>query len=216
MTKLSDADGTTPPDPDTARCPQCDKPLDIVDRSTLVGYACHDCGGIWLDAETTARVERRLDTQTIQVGEIAAGLAEIPFPPHRAAPPCPICRVAMRTSSVPRTDVEVDSCDAHGTWFDRGELQTLIRELMARMTEPTFPLPRSSNADAAGSSSSNGPHPITPDEMRAQMIAQYGIDPSAPAPRDTSGYDLAQGVATSIAVDVGLSILGSLLGGNRR
>ncbi len=202
-------------DATSAPCPQCQKPLDIVDRSTVVGYACHDCGGIWLDSETTARVEQSLDTQTIQVGEVAASLAEIPFPPHAASPPCPICRAPMHTLSAPSTDVELDRCEAHGTWFDRGELQTLIRELMDRMTTTTD----ASSFDASSSSSStqpSGPHPITPKELRAQMIAQYGVDPSAPPPQETPGLDFAQGVATNLAIDVGISILGSLISGGRR
>jgi Zn-finger nucleic acid-binding protein len=209
MTKLSDADGTTPPDPDTARCPQCDKPLDIVDRSTLVGYACHDCGGIWLDSETSARVRERLDTQTIQVGEIAAGLAEVPFPPHQASPPCPICRVPMQTWTVASTDVEVDSCNEHGTWFDRGELQTLIRELMARITEPASPAFPPVSADDG----QPGTYTLSSAELRAQMMMQYGVDPSAPPA--SPGLGIAQDVATGLAVDIGLSILGSLLGGRR-
>src|SRR5450432_3409617 len=105
--RLSDYNGTTPSDEGRARCPQCEAMLELVDRATVVGYACTDCGGIWLDSETTMRVEATLDTQTIQVGEIASGLSQNPTPPHQASPPCPLCLNPMRTHVVAGTDVEV-------------------------------------------------------------------------------------------------------------
>ncbi len=157
--KLSDYNGTTPSDEGRARCPQCQEMLEIVDRRTVVGYACPSCGGIWLDSETTARVEQTLDTQTLQVGEVASSLAQNPFPNHAPSPPCPLCESPMRTYVVPGTDVEVDACDAHGTWFDRGELQTLIRELMSRVNEMVV------------ASASSG-------DVRQKMIDKYGIDPT--------------------------------------
>ena len=172
--KLSDYNGTTPSDEGRARCPQCKEMLEIVDRATVVGYACTGCGGIWLDSATTTRVEQTLDTQTVQVGEIAAGLCDLrehvprdsrglsqnPSPPHEASPPCPICTTAMRSYVVPGSDVEVDACDEHGTWFDRGELQTLMHELMARVNEMVV-------ASAA-----------PPLDVRQKMVERYGIDPT--------------------------------------
>jgi Zn-finger nucleic acid-binding protein len=122
----------------------------------------------------------------------------------------------MHTLSAPNTDVELDSCAEHGTWFDRGELQTLIRE-MDRMTTPAAASPFDSSASTQPTTSQpRGPHPITPEELRAQMIAEYGVDPSAPPQQGTPSLDFAQGVATNLAIDVGISILGSLLGGSRR
>jgi Zn-finger nucleic acid-binding protein len=158
--KLSDYNGTTPSDEGRARCPQCQEMLEIVDRRTVVGYACTGCGGIWLDSATTSRVEQTLDTQTIQVGEIASGLSQNPCPPHEASPPCPICTTPMRSYVVPGSDVEVDACDEHGTWFDRGELQTLMHELMARVNEMVI--------------ASSAP----PQDVRQKMIDRYGIDPT--------------------------------------
>jgi Zn-finger nucleic acid-binding protein len=160
--KLSDYNGTTPSEEGTACCPQCHTMLAEVDRETVVGYACNDCGGIWLDSETTTRVEATLDTRTIQVGEIASELSQNPAPPHEASPPCPLCLNPMRTYVVPGTDVEVDACDAHGTWFDRGELQTLIRELVQRMqlAQP-----------ATGA-------PLPNVDVKQKMIAAYGVDPT--------------------------------------
>ena len=159
--KLSDYNGNTPSDEGRARCPQCNEMLEIVDRATVVGYACPSCGGIWLDSATTSRVETTLDTQTIQVGEVAASISMNPTPPHQASPPCPLCSNPMRSYVVLGTDVEVDACDEHGTWFDRGELQTLIRELMHRMeTAPAM------NA------------PLANVDVKTKMLETYGVDPT--------------------------------------
>ncbi|MEO7110180.1 MAG: zf-TFIIB domain-containing protein [Polyangiaceae bacterium] len=160
--KLSDYNGTTPSDDGRVRCPQCQEMLEIVDRATVVGYGCPSCGGIWLDSVTTLRVEATLDTQTIQVGEVASSLSQNPTPPHEASPPCPLCANPMRSYVVLGSDVEVDTCDAHGTWFDRGELQTLIRELMRRLeTDPVM---------------TNAPLPLV--DVKAKMLATYGVDPT--------------------------------------
>jgi Zn-finger nucleic acid-binding protein len=159
--KLSDYNGTTPSDDGRARCPQCQQMLEIVDRATVVGYACPDCGGIWLDSETTMRVEATLDTQTLEVGEIASGLSQNPTPPHQASPPCPLCLNPMHTYVVPGSDVEVDSCEEHGTWFDRGELQTLIREMMRRVDQ----MPTTSA-------------PLAATDVKTKMLATYGVDPT--------------------------------------
>jgi Zn-finger nucleic acid-binding protein len=160
--KLSDYSGDTPSDEGRARCPQCNEMLEIVDRATVVGYACPDCGGIWLDSATTVRVETTLDTQTIQVGEVASSLSQNPAPPHAPSPPCPLCLNPMRSYVVLGTDVEVDACDAHGTWFDRGELQTLIRELMRRLeTDPVM---------------KNAPLPVV--DVKAKMLETYCVDPT--------------------------------------
>jgi Zn-finger nucleic acid-binding protein len=198
--KLSDYNGTTPSDEGRARCPQCQEMLEIVDRATVVGYGCPGCGGIWLDSETTARVEQKLDTQTIQVGEVAASLAQTPFPPHAASPPCPLCEKPMRSHVVPGSDIEVDGCAAHGTWFDRGELQTLIRELMARADQP---------APFDATISRNAPQSLISPEEQARMMAQYEAETAPHTPSDGALRP------STIAIGVGLDLLASLLAFNR-
>jgi Zn-finger nucleic acid-binding protein len=194
-------------------CPQCSVELVPIERAALSALACHACGGTWLGRETMSAVTRTLDPASIQVGDVAGELAEIPFPPHASSPPCPICRAPMRTDVIAGTDVEIDACAEHGTWLDRGELQTLVRELMARQPADQMPAVLAS----AAAQTPIGSHPITPDELRAQMISQYGIDPSAPprGPAMNAGLDFAQGAATSLAIDIGISLIGSMLGGRR-
>ena len=142
----------------TARCPQCKEVLDIADRSTVVGYPCPSCGGIWLEKETMQKVIAYLDPQSIQMSEQAAEGASVPFPPHAARPPCPMCAEPMSTFVLPGTDVEVDRCEAHGTWLDRGELETIVHELTKGVYEMA------------------AAHPAT-GEVRARVKELYGLDP---------------------------------------
>lgn len=146
----------------SARCPQCKELLEIADRSTVVGYPCPSCGGIWLEKETMLKVIAYLDPQSIQMSEQAAEGAAIPFPPHEARPPCPMCGEAMITFVLQGTDVEVDRCVAHGTWLDRGELETVVHELAKSMNEMV-------------EREQSLPH------VRERVKALYGLDPGARA-----------------------------------
>ena len=185
-------------------CPQCKDPLVGIAHEEISALACRGCGGTWIENETMTRVVYALDESAAAVGDDASKMARMPFPPHAASPPCPICHAPMRTHLLSGTDVEADVCEEHGTWLDRGELQTVLRELMARQN----PAPATAPFDAA-SMNQNAAHAITPAELRAQMIAQYGIDPSqeAPARYENDGSRSGEGVG----VDLGLSILGFLL-----
>jgi Zn-finger nucleic acid-binding protein len=39
--------------------------------------------------------------------------------------PCPVCRKPMQRAKAGNTWVELDWCNGHGSWFDRGELQRI-------------------------------------------------------------------------------------------
>ena len=147
----------------TAKCPQCKEPLEIADRSTVVGYPCHACGGVWLEKEAMQKVVAYLDPQAIQMSEQAAETAEVPLPPHEARPPCPMCGEAMTTFVLQSTDVEVDRCEPHGTWLDRGELETIVHEL----TKGVYDMLEKRPATSGG--------------VRAKVKALYGLDPGARA-----------------------------------
>lgn len=38
---------------------------------------------------------------------------------------CPVCRAAMVRTHAMRAGVEIDTCRAHGTWYDRDELRRI-------------------------------------------------------------------------------------------
>ncbi|MEO7110179.1 MAG: zf-TFIIB domain-containing protein [Polyangiaceae bacterium] len=192
------------PLPVLTMCPQCKDPLVTITHDEISALACRGCGGAWIETDTMTRVTYALDPSSIAVGDEAGSMARLAFPPHSAAPPCPVCHASMSTLTLNGTDVEVDVCNEHGTWFDRGELQTVIRELMAR--DHAEDAPSDFRVSESRSPGAAAPHPITSEELRAQMIAQYGVDPSVRSPYNDgspSDYDTA--------ANIGISILGFLL-----
>jgi len=63
------------------------------------------------------------------MAEIADGLARAPV--DAAAPVhCPACHDPLQRFQVTRARIELDACGRHGTWFDRGELVRVGRELV--------------------------------------------------------------------------------------
>ncbi|MEL7060395.1 MAG: zinc ribbon domain-containing protein [Acidobacteriota bacterium] len=112
-------------------CPVCpDVPL----RSRRLGHLegtvleCGRCAGLWLGADTFARVERQArETQSTGVAGQTTGAparVEQKGPLYR---PCPICGKLMhRQNYGKRSGVIVDVCREHGVWFDDQELQGIL------------------------------------------------------------------------------------------
>ncbi|HEX7663234.1 MAG TPA: zf-TFIIB domain-containing protein [Polyangiaceae bacterium] len=183
-------------------CPQCRKPLVAIEHGDLRGDACHDCGGIWLSTEITKRVGQALDPTSIALGEEASAMATEPFPRHGYAPPCPACAAPMRSLAVPSTKIELDTCTLHGTWMDRGELETMVRTLSARRRDAIAAATLAAAGDAA---------PVRSNESYARPS-----EPSVAADVANAALGVAGDIAASVAVDVAFGLLGAFLTGNRR
>lgn len=98
---------------ETNHCPRCVRVgLFLGEARSLHPRACGQCGGVWLATEEAARVLRPLFTPS----GLPGGTSRLT---------CPICAEPMRAWPVGETGVELDSCAAHGTWFDRDELERL-------------------------------------------------------------------------------------------
>ena len=70
----------------------------------------------------------------------AAAAAAVHRPDTAAALTCPHCARPMLRRRVERAQVDLDDCPEHGTWFDRGELQTVARTVAAmRAYGPRIP-----------------------------------------------------------------------------
>lgn len=186
-------------------CPQCKDPLAAITHGAVSALGCRGCGGTWLDHTVLDRVTAALDPESIEVSDDAAKMARLPFPPHEASPPCPICHQPLSTMILDGTNVELDVCAEHGIWFDRGELQSVIQELMAQASSPSA----DASAVSAGLGGGAAGYPLSDEEVRQRMISQYGIDPTQ---RTEKRYDEDSGDSGyGVGVDLGLSILGFLL-----
>lgn len=100
----------------------------------VVIHECPDCEGVFLDENAIGLV---VEDPNLTRG--AALLAGLPRRPHSVAPAdrkmyvtCPTCGTTMnRKLFAAGSGVVVDVCREHGTFFDAGELPTIIDFVMA-------------------------------------------------------------------------------------
>ena len=115
-------------------CPRCRLPL----RDTRGAAICLQCGGAFLDAVAADSVVRALDESAQRAAALAGSnphatrvvdnLAKL------AHVDCPVCHTRMQRFAV--GPVDVDTCVAHGTWYDRCELED-VRDVLTSTTTAT-------------------------------------------------------------------------------
>src|SRR5262249_52939875 len=103
-------------------CPACGQQLRRAHPAHGV-FACDGCGGVWTDHEATQALRTASDPSIVSVSGAAAGHASIYVAPDQAGRRCPVCGGTMGQTTV--ADVNIDACAAHGTFFDRGELEAV-------------------------------------------------------------------------------------------
>jgi Zn-finger nucleic acid-binding protein len=137
-------------DPSRPTCPRCAGALERVELTDLVLGRCPQCAGVWLDNGFSSRLAGGQLSPSALVVSRQAPVVAAP-PPSGPLLQCPLCGVAMRRSLVLAARLEVDACAAHGTWFDRGELERayLAFEQSRRDREEIARLMASSGADRA-------------------------------------------------------------------
>jgi Zn-finger nucleic acid-binding protein len=107
-------------------CPHCRVTLASVALGTTQLHECPRCEGIWMDAAALERLSADREQQAAVLGAVT------PLPPKPADlrvryVPCPVCRQLMnRVNFAGCSQVIVDVCRPHGTWFDREELQRMV------------------------------------------------------------------------------------------
>ena len=108
------------------QCPTCDLPLLA---ETICGEAlerCASCGGEFSPNQTLRRL---LSAHAPMPG---ATMGAYPRPSPLSDPmryrKCPACgEMMLRKNFRDSSGVVVDVCSAHGIWFDRGELGTILQ-----------------------------------------------------------------------------------------
>lgn len=104
-------------------CPVCNTAMVVLEYDDVELDYCVQCAGIWLD---TGELELLLGDRALIAGFLEAGN---PAPKGEATRRCPTCRGKMdkRATGGP-FPVLYDRCPvAHGLWFDRGELATVLQ-----------------------------------------------------------------------------------------
>lgn len=130
--------------PPSVVCPECAIGLTHVEaRATgdVALYACTRCGGAWFDAPASMAVlQGKADPSEVQ------RRSNPPAPrsgPERSRP-CARCGEAMLP--YPFGGVMLDTCPAHGTWFDHEEIERVVKAArkMAKDDERGVDLPKGS------------------------------------------------------------------------
>jgi Zn-finger nucleic acid-binding protein len=110
-------------------CPRCKTALQAVAVGNLQLAECARCQGVWVD---TASLDQLCADREKQAAVLGAA-APLPEPAARSLEqqirylPCPVCRKLMNRVNFARcSQVIVDVCKGHGTWFDRDELRGIV------------------------------------------------------------------------------------------
>lgn len=115
------------------RCPRCTAELHVAHgQNGHVVCACLSCGGVWLNAQTANEVKTAFGEWAMRVADHAASTAQIAPDTHsNRSLVCPSCQKPMRKARVPGVGFEIDVCDPHGTFYDRGELSAALSAVRA-------------------------------------------------------------------------------------
>jgi Zn-finger nucleic acid-binding protein len=114
-------------------CPRCRVEMGAV----LIGQThleeCPKCEGIWADADSLQKICADREQQAAVLGMATALPAEsVPFEEHIHYIPCPICKGLMnRVNFAHCSQVVVNVCRQHGTWFDKDQLRRIVEFIRA-------------------------------------------------------------------------------------
>lgn len=119
----------TPAPLSVLKCPRC--AIDM--KSVKIGNApvreCDRCEGLWLDVNVFQIICADREHQSVILGDAFAN-EQKPRVPHEVQVryvPCPHCKQLMnRINFAKCSDVIVDVCRGHGTWFDKDELRQIV------------------------------------------------------------------------------------------
>lgn len=112
-------------EPESLPCPRCRGEMPVVEVGASRVRECAACSGLWLDAATFDAICSDRERQASVLG--LGAHAPIPGEEQVRYLPCPVCAGLMVRSNFQRiSGVVVDVCRAHGTWFDRDELRSIV------------------------------------------------------------------------------------------
>ena len=156
-------------------CPRCNLELDSHQATRVLLHGCPGCGGVWLDGEASRRVVEAIDPTVVGAADEESRRArQLQVDVARVAP-CPVCAQPLRRMPIEQAQVDVDACAQHGVWFDRDELQRVIRAVA----------PPAPTAAQYFSPTNEPPAPMAPAgsaNVNAMPAAAFFTDDSSAAP----------------------------------
>jgi Zn-finger nucleic acid-binding protein len=117
----------------TELCPRCNIGMNAVAVGTTTLRECPKCEGLWVAAVTLEQICAQRERQAAVLGMGPPAVAPGSFVEDKIRYlPCPVCRKLMnRVNFAHYSNVVVDVCKVHGTWFDRDELRRVIEFIRA-------------------------------------------------------------------------------------
>jgi uncharacterized protein len=111
------------------KCPVCGIDAIVVEHKKIELDHCLKCGGVWFDA---GELELLLKSAGASIRtSLADTLHLTPTKSDEKKRRCPICNHKMDKVLVGEETILIDSCPrGHGLWFDGGELQQLIAQVI--------------------------------------------------------------------------------------
>jgi Zn-finger nucleic acid-binding protein len=105
------------------QCPRCPAKLIIGRVGGLSARGCPRCSGVWLDNDANAVLTAGLTDDSLASFRKHTARANVEVDEAAENLPCPVCTRTMRRHRVERAWLDVDICEYHGTWYDKGEVE---------------------------------------------------------------------------------------------
>ena len=110
---------------DTLKCPDCETPLDAFAGGPGILRDCGRCGGQFVEHALLRDLIERREVYGLAAPRHTAIDAQAPQAVRYV--PCPACGQMMNRQNFGRSSgVIIDTCRAHGIWFDPGELPRVL------------------------------------------------------------------------------------------
>lgn len=116
------------------KCPACKETLIILELHEIEVDYCTNCKGIWLDE---GELELMLEEES-EKKKLLRSLHYINSSKEKYLR-CPVCKVKMNKVKHQDTEIITDRCtNKHGFWFDKDELESLIKFTSAKPDNNRF------------------------------------------------------------------------------
>lgn len=114
-------------------CPRCRVNTKEVTLGKSTMRECSVCEGLWVDTIALHKICTDRERQATILGDAADIVPATQLAPERVRYiPCPICKTLMnRVNFAKCSNVIVDVCKPHGTWFDKDELHRIVKFIAA-------------------------------------------------------------------------------------
>jgi Zn-finger nucleic acid-binding protein len=114
-------------------CPRCRVNTKEITLGQSTLRECSVCEGLWVDTVALHQICTDRERQATILGNAADIVLATQLAAERVRYiPCPVCKTLMhRVNFAKCSNVIVDVCKPHGTWFDKDELHCIVEFISA-------------------------------------------------------------------------------------